>query len=119
MRLPLQITEPSWAGIGERVPDPAGCVREHSQQSEHWLGSAEKWAAHVNGATLTRARLDKARKYAELVDGDRCHLVVVGIETGAMEPGSARFRQLTGSCQGTGRASDSSVQLTWHGKKDG
>ena len=34
------------------------------------------------GAVLTKARLDKETKYAELVESDRCQLVVVGIETG-------------------------------------
>ena len=38
-------------------------------------------AAHVNGAVLARARRDKERKYGELLEGDRCHLVV-GVETG-------------------------------------
>ena len=39
-------------------------------------------AAHVNGAALARARRDKERKYGVLLEGDRCHLVVVGVETG-------------------------------------
>ena len=39
-------------------------------------------AAHVDGAVLVRARRDKERKYAELLEGDRCHLVIVGVETG-------------------------------------
>ena len=39
-------------------------------------------AAPVNGAALARARRDKERKYGELLEGDRCHLVVVGVETG-------------------------------------
>ena len=39
-------------------------------------------AAHVNGAALARARRDKERKYGELLEGNRCHLVVVGVETG-------------------------------------
>ena len=30
----------------------------------------------------SRARRDKEHKYAELLQGDRCRLVVVGIETG-------------------------------------
>ena len=36
----------------------------------------------VDGAVLTKARLDKETKDAELVESDRCQLVVVGIETG-------------------------------------
>ena len=39
-------------------------------------------AATVNGAVCTRARADKEAKYTELVDGDRCRLVVVALETG-------------------------------------
>ena len=39
-------------------------------------------ASRVNGVTLDRARLDKERKFHELLDGGRCHLVVVGLETG-------------------------------------
>ena len=44
--------------------------------------SAAGSAAHVNGEALVRARRDKERKYGELLEGDRCHLVVVGVETG-------------------------------------
>ena len=44
-------------------------------------GSACPNAAKVDGAVLTTARLDKETKYAELVESDRCQLVVVGIET--------------------------------------
>ena len=39
-------------------------------------------AARVNGAVLQKARRDKEAKYVELLHGNRCHLVVVGIETG-------------------------------------
>ena len=39
-------------------------------------------AATVDGAVLVKARADKERKYAELVNRDRCRLVVVGVETG-------------------------------------
>ena len=39
-------------------------------------------AAHVDGAVLHRARGDKEAKYRELLQGNRCHLVVVGVETG-------------------------------------
>ena len=39
-------------------------------------------AAHTNGAVLMAARRDKEVKYRELLAGDRCRLVVVGIETG-------------------------------------
>ena len=39
-------------------------------------------AATIDGAVLVKARADKERKYAELVNGDRCRLVVVGVETG-------------------------------------
>ena len=39
-------------------------------------------AATVDGAVLTEARRDKERKYTELLQSDRCQLVVVGVETG-------------------------------------
>ena len=39
-------------------------------------------AATIDGAVLVKARVDKERKYAELVNEDRCRLVVVGVETG-------------------------------------
>ena len=39
-------------------------------------------AAVVDGAVANAARRDKERKYAELVEGRRCKLVVVAIETG-------------------------------------
>ena len=39
-------------------------------------------AATVNGAVADAARRDKETKYSELVNGQRCHLVVVAIETG-------------------------------------
>ena len=45
-------------------------------------GAACTNAANMDGAVLLRARRDKETKYAELVDGARCHLVVVAIETG-------------------------------------
>ena len=38
-------------------------------------------AAQVSGAILQKARRDREAKYVELLHGDRCHLVVVGIET--------------------------------------
>ena len=40
-------------------------------------------AATIDGAVLVKARADKERKHAELVNGDRCRLVVVGVETGS------------------------------------
>eukprot|EP00973_Karenia_brevis_P071494 9933428-Karenia_brevis.AAC.1 len=45
-------------------------------------GDACTGAAEEDGAVLARARSDKERKYAELVCGSRCRLVVVAIETG-------------------------------------
>ena len=45
-------------------------------------GNAIPGAARENGAALARARPDKERKFAELLEGDRCHLVVVAPETG-------------------------------------
>ena len=46
------------------------------------FGAACPSASRINGVTLDRVRLDKERKYHELLDGGRCHLVVVGLETG-------------------------------------
>ena len=45
-------------------------------------GEPRSQAARVDGATLDAARLDKEDKYAELVGGRRCQLVVVAVETG-------------------------------------
>ena len=45
-------------------------------------GRARPNAATVDGAVADAARRDKETKYSELVDGQRCHLVVVAIETG-------------------------------------
>ena len=39
-------------------------------------------AASEDGAVLARARVDKERKYAELLVDDSCQFVVVGVETG-------------------------------------
>ena len=45
-------------------------------------GLATPGAAHIDGVVLQRARVDKERKYAELLHCARCQLVVVGLETG-------------------------------------
>ena len=45
-------------------------------------GSACAQADRVNGIVASRARRDKEHKNAELFQGDRCRLVVVGMETG-------------------------------------
>ena len=45
-------------------------------------GEARPNAAHVNGAVLAAARREKAAKYWELLEGGRCHLDGVAIETG-------------------------------------
>ena len=45
-------------------------------------GEAHPNAAAEDGAICSRARADKERKYAELLAGDRCRLVVVALETG-------------------------------------
>ena len=45
-------------------------------------GRARPNAATVDGAVADAARKDKETKYSELVNGQRCHLVVVAIETG-------------------------------------
>ena len=46
-------------------------------------GLARPGAATTDGAVLVRARADKEAKYTELLQGNRCHLVVVGLETGS------------------------------------
>ena len=46
------------------------------------FGTACTNAAGANGAVLEKARRDKEAKHGELVNGARCHLVVVAIETG-------------------------------------
>ena len=45
-------------------------------------GRARPNAATVDGAVLVEARHNKEMKCAELCEGDRCRLVVVGVETG-------------------------------------
>ena len=45
-------------------------------------GEPQPGAAEVDGAVLFQARRDKERTYPELVNGRRCRLVVVAIETG-------------------------------------
>ena len=45
-------------------------------------GNAHSQVASTNGAVLTRAREDKERKHAELLESERCRLVVVALETG-------------------------------------
>ena len=51
-------------------------------------------AATVDGAVLTRARRDKETKYVELLEGDRCQLVVVGVSRLAEEVVPHAFRVL-------------------------
>ena len=48
-------------------------------------GLPQRNAAHIDGAVLTRARVDKA----ELVGGNRYVLVVVSLETGGRWSGEA------------------------------
>ena len=43
---------------------------------------ARPGAAHVDGIVCINARTDKELKYAELLAGDRCRLIVVALETG-------------------------------------
>ena len=45
-------------------------------------GELRTAAAREDGITCQNARADKAQKYAELLVGDRCRLVVVALETG-------------------------------------
>ena len=45
-------------------------------------GEAQPNAANVNGAVLAGVWEEKVTKCWELLEGTRCHLIVVGIETG-------------------------------------
>ena len=45
----------------------------------------------MDGAVLVRARRGKERKYAELLEGDRCHLVVVGVTGGRWSEKALKF----------------------------
>ena len=66
--------------------EPAVCLcsREHSWQSTSRSGAPPAPnTSHIDGAALLQARRDMERKYAELLAGDSCRLVVVGIEAGA------------------------------------
>ena len=59
-------------------------------------------AATMNGAVLQAARAQKATKYAELLHGDRCRLVVVGMETGGRWSDEAmQFIAELAACQGS------------------
>ena len=46
-------------------------------------GEPRPGSARVDGHVCERARADKETKYAELLAGDRCRLVVVALETGS------------------------------------
>ena len=52
-------------------------------------GLPRRNAAHRDGAVLTQARADKEAKYAELVAGNHCFLVVIALETGGRWSGEA------------------------------
>ena len=61
-------------------------------------GRARPNAATVDGAVLVEARHNKEMKCAELCEGDRCRLVVVGVETGGRwSPQALSFVEQTGS----------------------
>ena len=45
-------------------------------------GSAHPTAATEDGVVAFRARADKERAYPDLVEGRRCKLVVLAVETG-------------------------------------
>ena len=66
--------------VASGLPFHHGAHRHHAAQCNHCFRSTN--AAHTNGAVLHRARMEKAAKYSELLEGSRCQLVVVGIETG-------------------------------------
>ena len=52
-------------------------------------GCARPNSSHTDGAILTVARNDKERKYHELLARDRCHLIVVAMETGGRWSGES------------------------------
>ena len=65
------------------------CITEHNWQlmslsdvPSRAEGTRTTQAASTNGAVLTRAREDKERKCAELLESERCRLVVVALEMG-------------------------------------
>ena len=78
-------------------------------------GNTIPGAARENGAALARARPDKERKYAELLEGDRCHVVVVALETGGRW--SSRALEFVESLGDSAREAPSilrrSVHLAW------
>ena len=57
------------------MPSRWRVLRGPRPKSEQWPHAKE------NGAVLTRASVDKEAKFAELVGGNRCVLVVVALET--------------------------------------
>ena len=61
-------------------------------------------AAHTDGAVLLRARTDKERKYHELLDAERCRLVVVGLEVGGRwsTSGGVQVTRNTSTSEGFG-----------------
>ena len=59
----------------------SGLLLQHGAQLASF-GTACTNAVGANGAVLEKARRDEEAKYAELVNGARCHLVVMAIETG-------------------------------------
>ena len=59
---------------------PNSLWTSRSDQHSQLQASSPPNASHMDGAFLVRARRDKERKCAELLEGDRCHLVVVGVE---------------------------------------
>ena len=63
----------------------AARCRHHTEERPHRCGNACDQADRVNGIVASRARRDKENKYAELLQGDRCRLVVVGMETGGRQ----------------------------------
>ena len=80
--------------------------------SEGWRKCVEcDFWTRVNGSACERARADKETKYAELLESDRCRLVVVALETGQVEfrsnPVRRKLAQLT-SLRGTTRIGEAS-----------
>ena len=63
-------------------------------------GEPRPGSARVDGHVCERARADKETKYAELLVGDRCRLVVVALETGGRWSSEAiQFVESLASCR--------------------
>ena len=84
--------------VAPNQPRCASCRRHHLA-----VRSQCGWDGNARSSTHRwhRARGDKERKYAELVHSQRCHLIVVGLETGGRWSGeTAEFVRQLACCRG-------------------